>query len=686
MIRMIHSLTVAVVCLSAIYSFGEVGNPILTVAELASESNADVPIRRPFAIESTVTSVAYFGKPHYKFTVSDTNASARILCSPNIPLSPGDKIRMTGEILNRGIPESNFALAKNVEILSHGNKLIVHSIDGKSFNSGQFRDSLVTLRGTIVDAFRDEIDPNFVFFILSAGNELVCATLQDKKTTDTELDALIDANVRVTGLCSTDCFYSRRSLISIQLGLSSFSDIELLRPAPNDPFDAPIIEPTPEQARKLLMRDTRRYRLIGDVLAVWHNDRMLLRTGGGHLSTISLKGCNPPVPNTRIEAVGFPETDYYSFNLNHAVWRKVDGTSTPCKEPEEISAEAVFIDKYGRRRIDQLYHGRLVRLSGILRSLPIIGSGNECLTLDCGRVTVGVNCNQAAATIGTLCLGDKLEVTGVCVMETATAKPHTFFPRIENISIILRSSSDIKVLSRPPQRIFIKLLYGITTFFAILVFYLFWRSHRAKLFSKLRVDERTRLAVELHDSIAQNLTGVALEINAAQISDNPGEARSHLTTATQTLKSCRRELRNCIWDLRSDALEQKNLEEAILRMLLPQIGDARIAIRFPVPRNRFTDNSAHALLRVIRELVTNSLRHGHATSIKIAGSHENDRVLFSVQDNGSGFDPLTAPGIEQGHFGLQGIRERLEGLEGGIEIHSKAGKGTKVTAWIKSEC
>ena len=96
-----------------------------------------------------------------------------------------------------------------------------------------------------------------------------------------------------------------------------------------------------------------------------------------------------------------------------------------------------------------------------------------------------------------------------------------------------------------------------------------------------------------------------------------------------------------------------------------------------IPRGKLSDKTAHALLRSIRELVVNALRHGKATDIKVAGAFEGEHLICSVSDNGCGFDPVSAPGVLQGHFGLQGIRERVNALGGEFTIVSKPGQGVK---------
>ena len=91
------------------------------------------------------------------------------------------------------------------------------------------------------------------------------------------------------------------------------------------------------------------------------------------------------------------------------------------------------------------------------------------------------------------------------------------------------------------------------------------------------------------------------------------------------------------------------------------------------------------MLRIIRELVVNAIRHGGAKSIKVAGEYHDGTVSFSVRDNGFGFDPATAPGPLQGHFGLQGVRERLDKFNGNLMIDSRPGKGTRIFVTLDAE-
>lgn len=119
------------------------------------------------------------------------------------------------------------------------------------------------------------------------------------------------------------------------------------------------------------------------------------------------------------------------------------------------------------------------------------------------------------------------------------------------------------------------------------------------------------------------------------------------------------------------------MNAAIRKTLEPHVDEARIRIRFAVPRESLSDDCVHIILRIIRELVTNALRHGRATVVRVAGIREKERILLSVIDNGCGFDTARAPGIQQGHFGMQGVRERIKEFNG-TAVWTSGAKGTKV--------
>lgn len=300
-----------------------------------------------------------------------------------------------------------------------------------------------------------------------------------------------------------------------------------------------------------------------------------------------------------------------------------------------------------------------------------------------------------------LVAGARVEVTGLCVGEFRHVDVSLRFPRFSGFTVIPRSPADVVVTARPPWWTSGRLLAVIGILAAVIVGVLIWnvslrvvserrgrelaweQTCHAK--SELKVEERTRLAVELHDSLSQTLTGVALQIETAlgQKGASFGPAEKVLLTARQMLASCRQELRCCLWDLRSRTFEEQDLAEAIRRTIEPHTADAAVSVRFNVARDILSESTVHATLKIVRELVVNAIRHGHASSIRIAGEFTDGLVRFSVCDNGCGFDPASAPGARQGHFGLQGVRERTIRQGGGVTIVSTPGEGTKIVVTMK---
>ena len=264
------------------------------------------------------------------------------------------------------------------------------------------------------------------------------------------------------------------------------------------------------------------------------------------------------------------------------------------------------------------------------------------------------------------------------------------YPVFLRFTLYPHDAEDIQVLASPPWWTPFRLLMLVLVFAVLLAGSSAWsialnrkaerrgrelyEERASHAIAEKKVEERTRLAVELHDSISQTLTGVAMQLEVGNIE-----------TAQTMLTSCRNDLRVCLWDLRSRTFEEKDMTEAIERTLEPHSVGAKISVRFNVPRVWLSDSETHTILHIIRELVVNAIRHGHATEVKVAGEYHGNTISFSVRDNGCGFSQGNAPGPEQGHFGLLGIRERLKEFSGSFNIESAPGKGTKATVKLTIE-
>ena len=557
----------------------------------------------------------------------------------------------------------------------------------------------VRTTGLVVDAHKDDVDARFTILLLKDGNAYLPVSFPANRYHDPT--RFIGAHVEVVG-----------QLLRAIRGTRKFSGpiitdtrVKVLVTPPADPFDAPLLQRswytmTPSDIAAL---DSHLIR--GRVLAAWNGDHLLVRDADGNLLNVILARPDTlPEPDALVECVGYPQTDLFRITLSNARWRPFADASfhVPTDIPSlPAAADSILLDSNGCKRVDGDHYGKLVRLVGIVRSLPDAASPDRRLYLDSGRFKVPVDFSCCPNAADGIKIGSEIEVTGRCILETSGWSPSVVFPQATGFFLVVRSAADFKVLREPswwtPARFVAALLVLLAALVAIFLWNLslqvlvkrrarqIFKADLARVTSELRVEDRTRLAVELHDALSQNLTGVSMEIEAATRygTEDPANLMRHLQVADKVLKSCRTELRNSLWDLRNQALEERDLNEAIRRTLLPHIKNVRLNVRFQVPRSRLTDNTTHEILHIIRELAVNGISHGGANEIRVAGSIENETLLFSVRDNGTGFDPDTASGVLQGHFGLKGVQDRLRRLSGKLELNSVIGKGTRAAISLR---
>lgn len=665
---------------------------ITSASEVMREVERADPVAARFELTATLTSDIVSNA--IAFTVQDDSGYAVLIDwrKTKEPLVAGDRVRVAGRICTVN-DVGCCALVDRVAFLAHGAVPPPVEATVDQIYSGRLTAARVRVRGWVVDAFRDEANPEFTFLVLrTEGGTLYLPSII---LTDEIIATLVGAEVEVTGTCSSYRNHGPRAKLGYEINIDRADDIRVLKPVPTDPFDVPLLEGSVYDVFRLQSRGGERRKTRGEVVAVWQGNRFLLRTPTGETPTVLLAGESAPACGMFVEAVGLPETDFYNHNLSRAVWRETAPLAVSNPPPECVSADYLLTDGEGRRAFKVEYHGRVVRFEGVVQNRPHRVHGDGIFHLLSGESLVPVDASSVPEVWGEFEVGAKVEVTGICLMETKNWFPQAPFPHVQGVSVILRSRADLVVRARPPWWTPARLLAVIGSLVLVLLVILAWnavlrrlidrkgrqlfKAQIAKAESELRIEERTRLAAELHDSISQNLTGVALEVNATDRlveSDLPA-ARRHLTRAMQTLKSCREELRDCLWDLRSNALGELRMDDAIRRTLAPQVGEAELVVRFAVSRRKLTDNTTHTILRIVRELAVNAVRHGGATKIWIAGSEERGNVLFSVRDNGTGFDPNVAPGVREGHFGLQGIRERVREFQGELKLESERGKGVK---------
>jgi PAS domain S-box-containing protein len=196
------------------------------------------------------------------------------------------------------------------------------------------------------------------------------------------------------------------------------------------------------------------------------------------------------------------------------------------------------------------------------------------------------------------------------------------------------------------------------------------------------LEERQRLARELHDSVSQALFGIALGARTARehLDRNPEAARAPLDYVLQLAEAGLAEMRALIFELRPEALEQEGLVGALAKQaaaLRARHGITVDEVFDPEPEAPIAVKEA--LFRIAQEALNNTARHARASHVELRLTSAGDMLVAEIRDNGAGFDT----GAQfPGHLGLQSMRERAVRLGGNVEIVSLEGKGTLVRAVI----
>jgi signal transduction histidine kinase len=202
----------------------------------------------------------------------------------------------------------------------------------------------------------------------------------------------------------------------------------------------------------------------------------------------------------------------------------------------------------------------------------------------------------------------------------------------------------------------------------------------------LIMNERTRIGQEIHDTVLQNMAGVALEIEGvARKLQRPGpEASQALTRISQDIKEHLAEVRQTIRELRTSEHGTASLEQA-LREAGDWVRDRsqmqfELAV-FGTPR-ACSHDVERELIRIAREALRNSVRHSGGTSVRVELRYADDCVRVVISDDGQGFDVAEHSAGDGNHWGLVGMRERASRINAELNIESRAGTGTTIDVSI----
>jgi signal transduction histidine kinase len=194
------------------------------------------------------------------------------------------------------------------------------------------------------------------------------------------------------------------------------------------------------------------------------------------------------------------------------------------------------------------------------------------------------------------------------------------------------------------------------------------------------VEERNRLARELHDSVTQTLFSLSLTAESAVTlaESQPEQARAQLLTVRELATDALREMRSLIFELRPAELEADGLVPTLQKRVdvLRRVYHKDIDLRVRGER-RLVPTAEKHVFRIVQEALQNALKHSRAARLDVELAMPNGRIVATVRDDGIGFDPEAAR-RRSGRLGLTSMQERARELGGTLEIESRPGDGTVV--------
>jgi len=205
------------------------------------------------------------------------------------------------------------------------------------------------------------------------------------------------------------------------------------------------------------------------------------------------------------------------------------------------------------------------------------------------------------------------------------------------------------------------------------------------------LDERQRMAREIHDTLAQGLTGIITQLQAAErCGQDPAERRRHFDAAVTLARESLTEARRSVRALCPEPLETARLGEALTAVARrwTERGGVPVQVTVTGTARPVKPEAESALLRTAQEALTNVAKHAGATRVGVTLSYMDDEVVLDVRDDGAGFDLVSVRDAgniapeRAGGFGLCVMRQRIEGQSGTFRVESEPGFGTAISVSV----
>jgi signal transduction histidine kinase len=364
-----------------------------------------------------------------------------------------------------------------------------------------------------------------------------------------------------------------------------------------------------------------------------------------------------------VEVTGQPEARDFSSIIHEAHVRLLwPGTPIP---PVSVTASQAATG---------IFDATFIELEGYLTGKGIGRANTMTLELQRGDQAFGVIMNPGRSDVlfRTLKQGSLLRLRGICVVDPEFT--HNLTPFV----LLLRSADDVAVLAGPPWWTAGHLAAMIVLAFilTLMASLLYGRIERWRLRAVL--EERERLAHEVHDTLAQSFAGIGFQLQAIRndLQEPNADVHRQLDLACDLVRHSHAEARRSIATLRPESLESIGLLAALDRCARKMVdgGAVQVFTTSTGTSRPLPIRTSDALFKIGQEAIANAVIHAGPRTLKILLTYEKEKVDLIVQDDGEGF---SAGGASLG-FGLQGMRKRADSISANLEIVSTPHEGTCV--------
>ena len=484
---------------------------------------------------------------------------------------------------------------------------------------------------------------------------------------DQDFSSWVDSEVLVEGVCGS-LYNANRQLTGILFYVPRLNFIKVETAAAEVPIsDLLRFSPGTGSRHRVRVRGVVAYQQVGKAL--------FLQVEGKGLRVMTEQS-TPLQTGDLVDVFGFPAVGDSAPILEDAIFHRLGHEAAP--EPVNLDLNAPW-EEFDNAFVhtDAKLLGRQARQDGLVLLLQ------EGDTIFDATLPEGAS-NQSLFSIP---LNSRVRVAGICLVRSGG-----LWRVPESFRMLLRSSHDVTVLTRPSWWNLRHTLWVLAFTGAVLFFVLAWVVHlgrklrqqmsiiRQKLQHSAVLEERNRIARELHDTLEQELAGITMQLDLAAdcFQQAPNVARQAVDAARDMSRHSMVEARRSVWDLRCHLLEGGDLLSAISQIVEPLASreHARVEVKVQGTPVRLPGQIEMNLLRIAQEAAANAVKHGRAQLVEIELRYTSSSVGLNVSDDGTGFVPSQAS--PSGHFGLLDMRERALSMGSQLKIESEPGTGARV--------